>query len=105
VKQRTVIWEPAARSDYYDILHFIAADNPVAALKVADRIEAAAEMLGEMAIGKAGRVFGTYEWLVTGLPYIIAYEILGLPSGSEAITILHVIHMSRDWPDGAWPET
>ena len=47
--------------------------------------------------GRSGRVTGTYEKLVPGLPYILAYEIVSRPEG-ELIAILHVLHGARDWP-------
>ena len=40
------------------------------------RVRAAAERLGEHPrIGHAGTAPDTLEWIVTGLPYVIVYEI------------------------------
>lgn len=78
----------------------MAVDNPRAAHRLADRLQAAADALGHMAIGRHGRVSGTYEKPVTGLPYIIVYGI-----DDEAITILRVIHTARNWPSDEWPAT
>jgi plasmid stabilization system protein ParE len=83
---------------------YIAADNPAAALKVLGRIEQAAEKLGQMAIGRRGRVTGTYERPLSGLPYIIAYALQTLPSGRERVVILRVIHTARNWPKESWPD-
>jgi plasmid stabilization system protein ParE len=47
-------------------------------------------------------VAGTYEKSVTGLPYIIAYEIVSRDAG-EIVAILRVIHTARDWPEETWP--
>ena len=58
--------------------------------------------LGEMPTGRPGRVTGTYEKLVTGLPYILAYVIAGTGKGEE-VAIVRVIHTSRDWPAEGWP--
>ena len=55
-----------------------------------------------MPIGRPGRVTGTYEKLVTGLPYILAYVIAGA-GDQEEVAIVRVIHTSRDWPAEGWP--
>ncbi|WP_225769285.1 type II toxin-antitoxin system RelE/ParE family toxin [Inquilinus sp. Marseille-Q2685] len=88
---RTVVWSDAARRDYLDIIRYISEDDPFAADSVADRLDAAASRLAHMPTGRRGRIVGTYEKIVTGLPYIIAYAIGASPTGGEAVTILHVI--------------
>ena len=101
---RRVAWAQSARDDYLEAIRFIARDDPDAALRVAERIEAVGDTLAEFATGRPGRVPGTYEKVVAGLPYILAYEIVGLPGGGEVVAILRVIHGARDWPLGGWPE-
>jgi len=81
---------------------YIAADNPVAARRVASRIRETGNALAGIATGRRGRVSGTYEKFVTRLPYIIAFAIKN-EGEREVVTILRVIHTSRDWPDGEWP--
>ena len=102
--KRPVLWAEAARDDYLGIIRFIAQENPDAAERVADGIDQAILRLGDMAVGRAGRVSGTYEKVVAGLPYIIAYDIVAQPDGGEMIAVLHVIHGARNWPKGEWPE-
>lgn len=65
-----------------------------AAKGVIARILDAIERLGEFpGLGHAGKVPGTREWVVRGLPYIIVYEIdLKLP----LLTVLAVFHGARD---------
>jgi toxin ParE1/3/4 len=99
-----VFWSEVALDDLDSTIGYIAADNPGAALKVLDRIDAAGESLGQAATGRRGRVAGTYEKSVRGLPYIIAYAIQQLPSGRDRIVILRVIHAARNWPAGEWPK-
>jgi len=70
---RDVVWSEQALSDTDELVTYIATDNPVAADKVLDRIELTAGQLGRRTIGRSGRVQGTYEKSVIGLPYIIAY--------------------------------
>jgi toxin ParE1/3/4 len=98
-----VVWSADALDDLDAAIAYIAADNPAAALKVLDRVGKSAESLGQIATGRRGRVAGTYEKSVRGLPYIIAYAIQSLPSGRERVVILRVIHGARNWLPGEWP--
>lgn len=98
--RRNVVWAPEALRDLGEQIAFIAADNWQAAQLVRDRIGAAVELLAERPIGRPGRVLGTYEKRVVKTRYIIAYE---LPD-ERRLHILWVIHSSRDWPAGRWPE-
>lgn len=102
---RPVLWSAAARAELLDIVRFIAEANTAAATKVAERMERAAAELGQFAVGRRGRVSGTYEKVIVGLPYIIAYAIDGADTDRRgaSIVILHIIHGARDWPDGDWP--
>jgi plasmid stabilization system protein ParE len=43
--------------------------------------------------GRLGRIEGTRELVVPGLPYIILYSV-----AEDAILISAVIHTSRKWP-------
>jgi plasmid stabilization system protein ParE len=78
-------------------------DNPSASRRLADKLRETADALGDMAIGRPGRVTGTYEKSVPRLPYIIVYAIESRIEG-EMIVILRVIHTARDWPEGGWPQ-
>ncbi|TPK58027.1 type II toxin-antitoxin system RelE/ParE family toxin [Mesorhizobium sp. B2-4-15] len=100
---RPVQWSREALDDLKQQLAYIAADNPVAARRVADLIRGAGAALGKMPTGRPGRVSGSYEKVVTGLPYIIAYS-LTVQAGREFISIVRVIHTSRDWQPEEWPE-
>jgi plasmid stabilization system protein ParE len=101
---RPVVWSDAAFSDLNKGIAYIAERNPAAARRVLTEIEEAASALGEAAIGRPGRVTGTYEKVVVGRPYIIAYALDPQPNGIERVVILHVIHTARNWPHGEWPE-
>ena len=100
--KRPVRWEREALDDFKAQIGYIAADNPHAAQRVAHRIQAAVASLGDIITGRPGGVAGTYEKVVTHLPYIIAFEISSSRQG-EAVTILRVIHTARDWPANEWP--
>jgi len=65
------------------------------AVKVVVKIITAVTLLREQqGIGRAGRVPGTKELLVSGLPYIIPYRVK-----DETVQILRVYHTSRKRPD------
>lgn len=100
---RTVEWSRDAFDDLKAQIATIAAENAAAAQRVADRLRAAGDALGEMAIGRPGRVAGIYEKSVTGLRYIIAYA-LTRRGEREIVSILRVIHTAPDWPDEEWPQ-
>lgn len=100
---RPVQWSRAALDDLKKQIAYIAADNPDAARRAADRIRETSAALGEMTTGRPGRVTGTYEKSVAGLPYIVAYAITA-KAGRETVSILRVIHTARDWPPGEWPK-
>lgn len=101
--KRPVRWSLSALDDLKRQVSHIARDDPAAARSVASRIDAAALLLGERPIGRPGRVGGTYEKSVGGLPYIIAYS-LETKDGRETLFILRVIHAARNWPAEEWPE-
>jgi plasmid stabilization system protein ParE len=90
-------------TDLAEQVAYIASDNPSAAHRVADALDKTALALGDMPIGRPGRVTGTYEKSVTGLPYVVVYAITQT-GGAEEITIVRVIHTSRDWSAEEWPE-
>ena len=96
--RRPVRWSCDALADLTDQLAYIASENPSAARRVADALDRTALALGDMPTGRAGRVTGTYEKSVTGLPYVITYALL-LQGGVEAVAVVRVIHTARDWPD------
>jgi toxin ParE1/3/4 len=99
---RPVLWPRAALDDLKVAVSYIARENPEAARKVAAAIREAGRKLGVHSTGRKGRVDGTFEKSVVGLPYIVAYAI-ETGAGPERIVILHVIHTARDWPAGRWP--
>jgi addiction module RelE/StbE family toxin len=72
------------------IFNYINERNPVAAQRVVRRIREAAARLGDLPyIGRVGLVPGTREWVVTGLPYIIVYEV---HAETDEIVVLGVYH-------------
>jgi plasmid stabilization system protein ParE len=63
-------WSAFALSDRDDIFDYIEADSPRSAIRVDEAIANAAERLLDFPeSGRPGRVTGTRELVVTGLPY------------------------------------
>ena len=98
---RLVQWSDSAVAELEKQAVHIARDDLTAARRVAKRIRETGDALGEFATGHPGRVSGTYEKSVSRLPYIIAYA---LSDDGMVLTILHVIHTSRNWLADDWPE-
>lgn len=94
---RRLLIEERARDDLGHILRFIAMRNPTAAERTLDRIAAVIDGLLTFSTGKRGRLPGTFEKVVPGLPYIVVYKVKKL-EGQEVIAIVLVHHTSRAFP-------
>ena len=85
-----VIIREAAYSDLERIYSWIAQDRPRAARRVIDRILNSIELLGLFPdLGHAGKLSGTHEWVVSGLPYIVVYTVDRDPSEVAIIAVFH----------------
>jgi len=90
-----VRWTRRALSNLDKSVQYVAADKPTAAKDAAKQIWEAAQMLADQpGIGRPGRVPGTRERVVSGLPYILPYV-----EKAGAVFILRVMHTSMKWPD------
>ena len=96
---RYIAWSERALADFESQFEYIARASLKNANLVADRIEHSINLLADTTFGRAGRVAGTYEASVPKAPFIIAYE---LPD-DRTLGIRRIIHTSRHWPAGAWP--
>lgn len=75
------------------IVAHIAQDNPDAAEKLADEIEAKAEKLRTHPnLFRVGRKRGTRE-LVAHENYLVIYQVKG-----DTVTVLRVKHVAQQWP-------
>jgi toxin ParE1/3/4 len=89
-----VEWHPLARTDFIDLIEYIAADNPSAAYRVHDNLREQVQLLTRFPkMGRLGRIPGTRELVLKGLPYIVVYRI-----SENLMTILRVLHGARKWP-------
>jgi addiction module RelE/StbE family toxin len=88
-------WLKASVADLDEIFDYVAEDDVQAAARVLERIERAVNALKRHPeLGRSGRVAGTREFVVAGLPYLVVYRI----SPSHKIEILAVRHAARRWP-------
>ena len=88
-----VEWRQDARADLLAIIDYIADDNPDAAQRLKDDLEARIARLPEHPeLYRAGRVPGTGEMVVRS-SYVVIYA-----ADARAITILRVLHGARQWP-------
>ena len=86
----TLRFSARARLQLIAIHDYISERSPKAATRVGERIREAADMLRYFPYaGRAGRSTGTREWVVSGLPYIIVYEVDPSP---EEVMVLGVFH-------------
>jgi toxin ParE1/3/4 len=82
-----------ARADLIAIVDYISDDNPDAAQRLKDDIEARAAKLPEHPkLYRAGRMPGTREMVVRS-NYVVIYA-----EDPRAVTILRVLHAAQRWP-------
>ena len=96
---RRIAWAQEARRDFIEAIAYVVGDDPGAARRMRERIDAAARGLAARSTGQPGRVAGTFEKSVASAPYIIAYAL-----DETTVTILRVVHGARDWSPERWPE-
>jgi len=90
-----VRWFRQALVDLDQIEIYIAEESPATAVDVVVKILKAVSLLGaQQGIGRAGRVPGTKELVVPGVPYIVPYRVK-----HGEVQVLRVYHTSRKWPD------
>ena len=87
-------WLREAGQDLVKIRSFIAADHPGAAMQMAKRIlDTVTYLRDHPEIGRIGRLPGTRELVIPGLPYIVPYRVKG-----TTIELLGVLHAAQEWP-------
>jgi len=81
-----------------ELIHsHIAEDDPGTAQRVIERLLQAVAVLGDFPLlGRPGRVEGTREFTISGLPYFAVYHI---PTQTELV-IIAFIHTARNYPHG-----
>lgn len=90
-----IFWSPEACADLDRIFDHLLAEQPLSAFAILDRIEGRVEALRDHpGLGRPGRVAGTRELVVSGLPYLIPYRVK-----SGRVEIVRVLHGARLWPE------
>jgi len=83
----------AYHGDLRQIIEYISADNPAAALETIEHIERHIKQLASFPnLGRAGRIRRTRELVIAGMPYIVIYLV------GDDLIIARVIHGARKWP-------
>jgi toxin ParE1/3/4 len=88
-------WTRKALNNLEAAVHYIAADSPSNAQKVAQKIWDNIQLLRQQpGMGRPGRVSGTRELIISDLPFIVPYA-----EHNGEIVILRIIHTSMKWPE------
>jgi toxin ParE1/3/4 len=91
-----VRWVAAARQDRAEIIAYIRAQNPRAAVRMEQLFrDAAARLARYPRLGRLGKLPGTRE-LLPHQSYRLVYEIEG-----GTVWILALVHTARQWPPPA----
>lgn len=87
-------WTTRAENERYEQLNYIAQDNPLAAVDQDEEIEKQTDLLtAQPEMGRAGRMRGTRELIISSTPFIAIYRIKG-----QRIEILRFLHGAQQWP-------
>lgn len=86
-------WTESARADLFAIIDYIADEDPDAAQRLKNDIEAkAARLPKHPKLYRIGRVAGTREMVVRSNYLVIYHEAAGV------VTILRILHAAQQWP-------
>ncbi len=96
----SVLWSEPAIDDFDIQLAHIAHESPQNATLVIDRIERTVESLRHLPTVKDGRVEGTFEKVIPKTSLILVYRM----TGQRSIEIARLVHTSRNWKSGEFPE-
>ena len=90
-----IVWSPEAVQDLISLRAYIAEESLAGAQRVVLRILNDVEHLlpDNPHMGRPGRVPGTRELVIPGLPYILPYVEKG-----KTVIILRVMHAAMKWP-------
>jgi len=90
-----VKWLRSALANLNAEAEYISQDSPAAAAHMVTKLIKAVDNLQRFpGSGRAGRVPGTRELVVSGTPYLIPYRVRG-----DTVLLLRVFHAARKWPN------
>ena len=85
---------PEAERDIRAIAAYIQKDNLSAAISVVSEIKEQVNALAQFPnMGRLGRIDGTREMVLGGLPYIVIYQV-----GDNTAYVARVLHGAQQWP-------
>ncbi|MBK5960710.1 hypothetical protein CCR97_21250 [Rhodoplanes elegans] len=88
-------WTAPALRDLEAIGDYIARDDRAAAARMIGRILDQTDLLADQPhLGRAGRIAGTRELVVTSTPFVVPYRVR-----NGNVEILAVFHGARRWPE------
>jgi toxin ParE1/3/4 len=95
VSDRSVTWTDEAESDLGLIMDYYYENaGEAVALMVLGRIQTQINSLKELSLrARPGRVVGTHERVIVGLPYIAVLEIK-----LDSVLVLNLIHTAKKYP-------
>jgi toxin ParE1/3/4 len=81
-----------ALSHVANIRRYVEGHSEIAAFRIVARIFDETDRLGKFShLGHPGMVFGTFEWTVSGLPYVIVFE-----RSERELIVLAIFHGRQD---------
>ena len=93
-KRVKIVWLKTTVRNRFHQLDYIAAENPLAAVRIDAQIERQADLLlVHSLMGREGRVAGTRELVISDSPFLLVYRIKG-----QKIEILRLLHGAQRWP-------
>jgi toxin ParE1/3/4 len=88
-------WSVYAIADREAIFDYFGSDSSRAAIAIDDRIQTCVDGLAQFPkMGRAGRIVGTRDLVISGTPYIDAYRV-----AEDRVRILRILHGAQKWPD------
>lgn len=93
-------WTDLAEKDLENIETYIATENsPLVAVDVVLKVLNSCELIlsNHPQAGRPGRVSGTRELVINGIPLIVVYRIV---DRLDQLQILRVLHDAQQWPVG-----
>jgi toxin ParE1/3/4 len=87
-------WAREAADDLERIADYLLAHSPDRAAELVRSVyEAPAALLAFPNRGRSGRIEGTRELVLTPLPYIVVYKVVG-----DAVFVVRILHGAQKWP-------